>query len=84
MPSADQSYRLLAARYLHNQAKRLAEQIDGARRADDPECIHQARVASRRLRAGMRMFSNCFDPKQLKGWRKQIRRVLSEAKAQEV
>jgi len=77
MPSADQSYRLLAARYLRKQAKRLAVQVDGARRADDPECIHQARVASRRLRAGMRMFCNCFDPKELKGWRKEIRRVTT-------
>ena len=78
MPSIDQSYRLLAARYLRKQVKRLAAQIDGARRADDPECIHQARVASRRLRAAIRMFSNCFDPKQLKSWQKQIRRVTDK------
>jgi CHAD domain-containing protein len=76
-PPLDQSYRLLAAKYLRKQAKRLAEQIDDARRADDPECIHQTRVASRRLRAGMRMFAECFDPKQLKSWRKQIRRVTN-------
>ena len=75
MPPADQSYRMLAAKFLRKQAKRLAAQIDGSRRADDPECIHQARVASRRLRAGMRMFAECFDAKQLKRWRKQIRRV---------
>lgn len=76
--SVDQSYRLLAARYLRKQAKRLAAQIDRARRGDDAECVHQARVASRRLRAAMRMFSNCFDAKQLKRWRKQIRRVTDK------
>ncbi|MHC4177505.1 MAG: CHAD domain-containing protein [Planctomycetota bacterium] len=87
MSSVDQSYRLLAAKYLRKQAKRLAAQIDGARRADDPECVHQARVASRRLRAAMRMFSDCFDAKQLKGWRKQIRRVtdrLGDARDRDV
>jgi len=78
MPSADQGCRLLAASYLRKQAKRLAAQIDGARRGDNPESVHQARVASRRLRAGLRMFRECFDPERLKTWRKQIRRVTTK------
>ena len=78
MPSADLGYRLLAARYLRKQAKRLAAQLDGARRGDNPECVHQARVASRRLRAGLRMFRECFDAKRWKTWRKQIRRVTAK------
>jgi CHAD domain-containing protein len=78
MPSADQGYRLLAASYLRKQAKRLAVQIDGARRADDAECIHQARVASRRLRAGLRMFRECLDAEQVQTWRRQMRRVTTQ------
>jgi CHAD domain-containing protein len=85
--SVDEGYRVLAAKYFRKQAKRLAEQAEGARKGDDPECIHQARVASRRLRAGMRMFGECFDTEQLKTWRKQIRRVtrrLGDARDKDV
>lgn len=75
--SVDESCRFLAARYVRKQAKQLAEQLDGVRRAEDIEFVHQARVASRRLRAAMRIFGDCFDPRQLKRWRKQIRRVTA-------
>ena len=73
----DVSYQLLAAKYLRKQAKQLAAQLDGVRRAEDVEFLHQARVASRRLRAAMRMFRSCFAPKQLKRWQKQIRRLTT-------
>jgi len=73
----DTSYRLLAAKHLRKQAKLLAGQLDGVRRAEDIECIHRARVASRRLRAGMPMFAECFDADLLKKWRKQIQRVTT-------
>jgi len=83
----DTSYHLLAARYLRKQVKQLARQLDGARRAEDVEFIHRARVASRRLRAGMRMFAECFDADPLKKWRKQIRQVtkgLGDARDKDV
>ncbi len=73
----DSSYRLLAAKYFRKQARQLAEQLDGVRRAEDIEFIHRARVASRRLRAAMPMFGDCFDADLLKRWRKQIRRVTT-------
>jgi len=73
-----QSYRLLAARYLRKQAKQLAAQLDGIRRADDIEHVHRARVASRRLRAAMALFYNCFGRKKMKRWRKQIERVTDQ------
>ena len=82
-PSADDSYRFLAARYLRKQAKRLATQIDGTRKGDDPECVHQARVASRRMRAALRVFDGCFDAERSTRWAKEIRRVtgrLGEAR----
>ena len=87
MPSADESYRFLAAKYVRKQAKQLAAHLDGVHTAEDIESIHQARVASRRLRAAMGMFCDCFDAKQLKKWRKQIRRVttsLGDARDQDV
>jgi len=85
--SVDEGYRLLAAKYLGEQAKQLAEQLDGARRGDDVEFVHQARVASRRMRAVMRMCGGCFKPKRLARWRKHIRRVtagLGEARDTDV
>ena len=77
MASADRSYRLLAAKFLRKHAKALAAQLDGVCLADDIECVHQARVASRRLRAALRMFSQCFPDDQIKRWRKQIRKITS-------
>ena len=67
----------MAAKHLRKQARQLAGQLDGVRRADDSEYVHRARVASRRLRAGMQMFADCFDTDLLKKWRKQIRRVTT-------
>lgn len=88
MPSSvDASYRLLAARYVCKQAKQLADQLQGVLDAEDIECVHQARVASRRLRAALRMFRKCFRRKRLKQWRKEIRRVtvsLGDARDRDV
>ena len=39
-----------------NAVERLREHEDGARRGDDPEHVHQARVAARRLRSDLRTF----------------------------
>lgn len=77
MASVDDSYRLLAARFVRKQVGALSKQLDGTREAEDIECVHQARVASRRLRAAMRMFRSCFPAGKLKKWRGAIRRVTS-------
>ena len=75
MGSIDESYALLAAQYVRKQVTTLARHIQGAREAKDIECVHQARVATRRLRAALRMFEDCFSGKQLRTWRKGIRRL---------
>jgi len=75
MGSVDQSYQLLGARYVRKQLRALDRRIEGARKAEDIECVHQARVASRRLRSAIRMFGDGFPAKKLKKWRKEIRRV---------
>ncbi len=73
----DESYRYLAAKYVRKQARQLATQLKGVRKAEDIECVHQARVASRRLRAALGMFDGCFRAKRVKRWRRQIRRVTA-------
>jgi CHAD domain-containing protein len=74
----DAGYRLLAAKYVRKQAKQLRAQFDGICAAEDIEFVHRARVASRRLRAAMRIFGECFDRNQVKRWKKAIRRIRSE------
>ena len=56
----------------------LAAQFDGLRAAEDIEFVHRARVATRRLRAALRMFAQCFPSKQLRRWRQAIRRTTAK------
>ena len=74
----DDGYRLLAAKYARKQAKQLRAQFAGICAAEDIEFVHRARVASRRLRAAMRIFGKCFKRKHVKRWKKAIRRIRSE------
>jgi CHAD domain-containing protein len=73
----DCDYRRLAVQYIRRQVKQLARQWDGVRAAEDIEFVHRARVASRRLRASLAMFGQCFAPKRVTCWRKAIRRLTS-------
>ena len=83
----DKSFRLLGAKFLHKHAKRLTSQLDPASAGEDIEGVHQARVASRRLRAALNMFADCFPSGSVKRWRKAIRRItngLGEARDHDV
>lgn len=71
----NESYQLLAARYVRKQSRQLIGQLDGVRKADDVEFVHRARVASRRLRAALRIFRECFGRKKIKRWRKEVRQL---------
>jgi CHAD domain-containing protein len=75
MTTVDASYQLLACRYIRGQIKALNRRLRGARFARDIEHVHQARVASRRLRTALRMFADCFPPAKVGKWRKQIRQL---------
>lgn len=75
VPAADSSCRLLACQYLSGQLDALVTQMAGVRRNEDVEPVHQARVASRRLRVALGMFADCFDAKRVGRWRKRIRRL---------
>ena len=85
--AVDESYQLLAARYLRKQTKQLVGQFDGIRESVDIEFVHRGRVASRRLRAALRVFADFVGADQVKLLRKQIRRLtddLGEARDRDV
>jgi len=84
---SDSDICILAARGLRKQVKAIVEHLGGVRLGEDIECVHRARVASRRLRAVLAMYGDCWKRKQVKGWQKQIRkfgRGLSEARDHDV
>ncbi len=83
----DCDHRQLAVKYIRQQARQLARQLDGVRAAEDIEYVHRARVATRRLRASLAMFGHCFAPKRVTRWRKAIRRLtgsLGDARDRDV
>jgi CHAD domain-containing protein len=75
MAVVDPSYRLLACQYLRKQLDALIKEVHGVRENRDIEPVHQARVASRRMRAALGMFADCFGAKQTAKWQKRIKRV---------
>ncbi len=78
---------ILAARSLRKQVRVIGEHFGGVRLGEDIECVHRARVASRRLRAVLAMYGDCWKRKQVKGWKRQVRelgRGLSEARDNDV
>ena len=75
------------ARTLLKYLNTMMGMIDGVRQNEDIECLHRMRVASRRLRSLLPLFSDCLPPKQRTRWRKQLRRVtraLGEARDADV
>ncbi len=67
-----------AASYIRRQAKQLGKQLPGVCSGEDIECVHRARVASRRLRAAFRVFSGCFGDRTLRRWRKHVRNLAQQ------
>lgn len=61
---AEVSYGAAAARAVAVRSEELHEQLEDVLDTDDIERVHDARVASRRLRAVLEIFRPCF-PKQL-------------------
>ena len=74
----DQSFQLLACQYLHRQLEKLQKELVGARSAEDIECIHQSRVASRRMRAGLSFFDKCLSAKKVKKWHSPIQKITKK------
>jgi len=53
----------------------LEDQIDGVKKNEDIEYIHRMRVASRRIRAEMPLFRDCFPKKKYKKWLRQVKEI---------
>lgn len=67
--------------------ERLAEREAGVRQGDDPEDVHQARVAVRRLRSVLRTFGDVLEPEWATALRDELRwlgRLLGDVRDAEV
>lgn len=71
----DEGCCFFAAEVLLNKLDAISKEIEGVYKAEDKECIHQMRVASRRFRSALRAFKECFPDKVAKKWMKQVRRL---------
>jgi CHAD domain-containing protein len=56
-------FRKAAERVLSERLDALMEHEAGTRAGEDPEELHDMRVASRRLRAALEAFAGCYDSK---------------------
>lgn len=72
---SDAAYQIWACKYIDEQVRILKRKVRGARLARDIEHIHQARVASRRLRTALTIFTDCFAESKCDKWRREIRRL---------
>ncbi len=87
MPAHDESSRLFAAQVLLQKLQALRQEIDGVRAGKDIEFVHRMRVASRRMRAALAVFTPCLGARQTRKWTKGIRRItraLGEARDADV
>ena len=64
-----------ARRVLLRFFDKLLAREGGIRRDDDPEDVHQMRVATRRLRAALQVVEGIYDPAQIRRFRRGLRRV---------
>jgi CHAD domain-containing protein len=63
---------------LREQLEILMRELHGVRCNEDRELVHQARVASRRVRAALGMFADCFKTRKAAKWPKRIKRLTKE------
>lgn len=75
-PEVDNGIQLAGCEYVNAQLSRLMQHLQGAQTAADIEDLHQARVACRRLRSALTVFSDCFDAGKLHTWNKHLKRLL--------
>lgn len=71
----DATYVQAAHAALRHQLRELVDNLPGTRQGDDPEALHDMRVASRRLRAALSVFAAAFPPKPFKAVEKQVSAV---------
>jgi CHAD domain-containing protein len=65
------------ARYLIRLLPAFSGEIEGVKEGAGTEPVHRMRVASRRLRAAMPLFSSCIPEKKYRAWFSEVRRTTS-------
>ncbi|HEY3268554.1 MAG TPA: CHAD domain-containing protein [Armatimonadota bacterium] len=65
-------FRQEGARYMREQNRRMHQHLAGTLAGEDPEELHDMRVASRRLRAAMVVFESCFPKGAYLRWRRRV------------
>ena len=79
----DSSYCRFGAEAILKLLKAIDAQIEGVEKNEDIEYVHKMRVSSRRIRAAMPLFKECFPKKRFKRWLGEIKKVtkfLGEAR----
>jgi putative phosphoesterase len=71
----DPSFCKFGSETILNLLSVFVNQLDGVIEDKDSECVHKTRVASRRLRAALPVFKSCFQRKDYKQWRREIKKV---------
>jgi CHAD domain-containing protein len=66
---------ILAAKAVPNYAGKMLKLADEIRRMKGEDAVHDMRVAGRRLRTALTIFSYCFPKKDVDRWLKQVRGV---------
>lgn len=69
------SYYLFGLAALQERLPALAKEVDGVRAAEDIECVHRMRVASRRIRNALALFGDDLPRKHYAGWRDEMQRI---------
>jgi CHAD domain-containing protein len=82
-PGKEKEFCTYGARYLLRLLPAFSGEIAGVREGGNIEPVHRMRVASRRLRAALPLFSSCMPEKKYKAWFREVRgttRALGSAR----
>ncbi len=71
----DSNYCRFGAEALTKLLQTIEAQMEGVEKSEDIEYVHKMRVTSRRIRAAMPIFKECFPKKRYKKWLKEIKKV---------
>ncbi len=71
----DSSYCRFGGEALVKLLQFLESQMEGVEKSEDIEYVHKMRVASRRIRAVIPLFSECFPKKRYKRWLNEIKKI---------
>ena len=73
--SEPSNLREYAVKAIQPRLERMLSHLDGAKEGDRPEPIKQMRVWSRRTRAALEVFHDCFPEKEFRGFEREIKTV---------